>query len=76
MAITKETIGERAVKEIKKRARQNNVSMSKQASELYITSVHIAHWMDGMNPSAYYLQQMALAGYDVIYILTGVKDNG
>lgn len=71
-----ETIGERAAKEIKKRARANGVSMSKQASEISLTSVHIAHWTDGMNPSAYYLQQMALAGYDVIYILTGEKSNG
>ena len=71
-----ETIGERAVKEIKNRARQNNVSVSKQASELTITSVHISHWKDGTNPSAYWLQQMALAGYDVFYILTGVKNNG
>lgn len=71
-----ETIGERAVKEIKKRARQNNVSVSKQGSELSITSTHISRWTDGTNPSAYWLQQMALAGYDVIYILTGVKNNG
>lgn len=70
------TIGERAVKEIKKRARQNGISTSKEAAKLYITSTILAHWKTDTNPSAYYLQQMALVGYDVIYILTGVKDNG
>lgn len=72
-----ESIGERAVKEIKKRARQNGVSMSKEAAKLSLTSTSLAHWRENGNPSAYYLQQMALAGYDVVYILTGErKDNG
>ena len=71
-----ESIGERAVKEIKKRARQNGVSMSKEAAKLSLTSTILAHWTDNVNPSAYYLQQIALDGYDVIYILTGEKSNG
>lgn len=71
-----ETIGQRAVKQIKKRAAQNGVSMSKEAAKLFITSTMLANWKNNGNPSAYYLQQMFIAGYDVIYILTGVKDNG
>lgn len=71
-----ETIGERAVKEIKKRARQNGVSTSKEAAKLGIVSTMLTRWKDNTNPSAYWLQQMVLAGYDVTYILTGVKNNG
>ena len=71
-----ETIGQRAAKEIKKRARQNGIATSKEAKKLGITSPILTRWRDNGNPSAYWLQQMALAGYDVIYILTGVKDNG
>lgn len=71
-----ETIGNRAVKEIKKRAMQNGVSTSKEAAKLFITSTMISAWKNNVNPSAYYLQQMLFAGYDVIYILTGEKENG
>ena len=71
-----ETIGERAVKEIKKRARQNSISTSKEAAKLGIVSTMLTRWKDNTSPSAYWLQQMTLAGYDVIYILTGVKNNG
>ena len=71
-----ETIGQRAVKEIKKRARENGVSTCKEAAKLGITSTTIASWKNNVNPSAYYLQQMFFAGYDVIYILTGEKNNG
>ena len=69
-----ETIGERAYKEIKKRAKQNGVAISKEAETLGITSPRLSSWKDNTNPCAYHLQQMALAGYDVIYILTG-KEN-
>ena len=71
-----ETIGERAVKEIKKRARQNGISTSKEAAKLFITSTTIAAWKNNVNPCAYHLQQMALAGYDVIWILTGCLNQG
>jgi hypothetical protein len=33
------------------------------------------HWLHGKyNPTAYYLQRMALAGYNIYFILTG-KEN-
>lgn len=33
-------------------------------------------WMEGVSPSAKYLQRLHYAGADVIYILTGVRENG
>jgi transcriptional regulator with XRE-family HTH domain len=65
------TIGERAVKEIKKRAVKNGISLSQEASKIEIGSSNLSEWKKSRNPNAYFLQQMALAGYDVIYILTG-----
>lgn len=70
-----ETIGNRAYKEIKKRARQNGIAPYKEAEKLGISSSHVlSGWKKNFNPSAYYLQQMYYAGYDVIYILTGEKN--
>lgn len=66
-----ETIGNRAYKEIKNRARENGISPSKEAMKLLADSRLLSAWKRDTNPSAYYLQQMSLAGYDVIYILTG-----
>ena len=32
-------------------------------------------WMEGVSPSAKYLQRLHYVGADVIYILTGVRNN-
>ena len=69
-----ETIGNRAYNEIRKRARKNGVSPYQEAEKIGILYSAFYDWGKNGNPSAYYLQQMALAGYDVIYILTG-KEN-
>lgn len=69
-----ETIGNRAFKELKNRARENGISVTNEALKLGITGHSLADWKHGKgNPSAYYLQQMALAGYDVVYILSGQR---
>ena len=68
-----ETIGNRAYKEIKKRAYANDISTSREAAKLGIHSRSLREWKENGNPSAYYLQQMHYAGYDVIYILTGER---
>lgn len=68
-----ETIGNRAYNEIVKRSGEKGIPKYKESLEMGITSTLLAKWRDGYNPSAYYLQQMALAGYDVIYILTGER---
>lgn len=69
-----ETIGNRAYKEIKKRARQNGIKSYKEAEKAGITSGSLSAWKKNSDPSAYCLKLMALAGYDVIYILTGEKN--
>ena len=70
-----ETIGNRAYKEIKKRARENRIAPYKEAAKLGMDSRSMTDWKQNKNPSAYYLQQMCLAGYDVIYILTGERSS-
>ena len=69
-----ETIGNRAYKEIKKRARENGVSAYKEAEKLGITSSQLSDWNTRFNPSSFYLAKMYYEGYDVIYILTGRKE--
>lgn len=69
-----ETIGNRAYKEIKKRAKRNGICATEEALKMGVTSHSLSSWKKGNNnPSAYYLQQMVLAGYDVIYILIGER---
>lgn len=67
-----ETIGERAAKSIRERAALNGTSLRKECAKLDMQIRVFWGWHYGQaNPSAYFLQQMALAGYDVMYILTG-----
>ena len=67
------TIGNRAYKEIKKRAKENGIAPYKEAEKFGAHHRSLSEWKKNGNPSAYYLQQMYYAGYDVIYILTGEK---
>lgn len=65
------TISGRAVKAIKSRCK-NPKRVGKELAKLDIPRSTYDHWMSkGYNPNAYYLQQMALQGYDIYYILTG-----
>ena len=71
-----DTIGNRAWKEIKKRALQKGISFHQETLRIGITSSHItSDWKRDANPSAYYLQMLCLAGYDVVYILTGERSS-
>ena len=70
-----ETIGNRAYKEIEKRAMQNGISPCTEADKIQIRSNVLSKWKKYGDPSAYHLQKMCLAGYDVIYILTGERYN-
>lgn len=72
------TIGERAAKAIQQQAmkgtsaNRRTIKVKDELDRLDIPQENFYHWKKGeSNPSAYYLQQMALAGYDVIWILTG-----
>ena len=63
-------IGERAARAIKSRARPGTVQT--ELERLNIPQDRFYKWKSGISdPSAYYLQQMVLAGYDIIFILTG-----
>ncbi len=70
------TIGERAVQAIRDRTKKNQTTQELECAKLGISSRVFFGWeKQGINPSAYFLQQMALAGYDVIWILTGGKED-
>ena len=68
-------IGLRAVEAIEERAKKNGTRASKERQKLDVAaSVYHAWKRRRFSPSAYYLRNMALAGYDVTYILTGVSN--
>lgn len=70
------TIGERAVKAIRERKKQNGTSLSVELKKLSATRQNYNRWEEkGGNPNAFFLQQMALAGYDIMWILTGKENN-
>ena len=67
-----ETVGERTVQAIKDRAKQNGTKKSVEAEKLGISRRVMCGWdKSRTDPSAYFLQQMALHGYDIYWILTG-----
>ena len=66
------TIGERAVEAIENSARENGRTIGEELILLGACFKTKGDWQyRGRNPQAYYLQQMALQGYDIYYILTG-----
>lgn len=70
------TIGERAAEAIRGRAVLNRTKLGEELDKLGVSRTVLHNWDKGIfDPTAYYLQQMAFAGYDVIYILTGKEDN-
>lgn len=69
-------IGKRAAMAIRERATRNGTTTSHEQRVLNLTRKTFHSWDRSENdPQAYFLQQMALAGYDVIWILTGVEKN-
>lgn len=69
-------IGERAAKAIRDRAKKNRTTFKEECKKLNFFEQSVKAWeKKGYAPSAYYLQNMYFAGYDVIYILTGEKKN-
>ncbi len=66
-------IGIRAAKEIYNR-QDSEHNMDDLLNEIELTRVSLWQYSKGKNvPSGQVLQRMALAGYDVIYILTGER---
>lgn len=73
-----ETIGKRAATAIRERAKQNGTNLGQESLKVDVSRKVMNDWeTKNRNPSAYFLQQMALAGYNVVWILTGAeRDNG
>jgi hypothetical protein len=66
------TIGERAAHLIRVRATMKGISIDQECERIGANRKVYRDWRKcGRNPTSYFLQQMALAGYDVIWILTG-----
>lgn len=69
------SIGERAARAIRDRAKQNRIPLEVEAEKVFVSRKVICDWeVHNRNPQAYFLQQMALAGYDIYWILTGEKN--
>ena len=72
------TIGKRAVREIIRHAgspKPKDIRM--ELGKLDIPYASYKDWkLEAANPGGYYLAKMALAGYDIYWILTGEKQNG
>jgi transcriptional regulator with XRE-family HTH domain len=67
-------IGKRAVAAIEARAKRDRKTVSQECIRLGMSINVYSNWKrGGVVPSGYFLQQMAMGGYDVHYILTGVK---
>lgn len=70
-------IGKRAAEAIRQTAIQNETSYIFELDCLEMKRETLYQWEHGISdPRAQTLANMALAGYDVLYILTGVKNNG
>ncbi len=69
-------IGQRAYQAICDRAKQTGRKILEEAGAVYVSKEVLWRWKSGrFEPRAYFLQQMALAGYDVFWVLTGEKMN-
>lgn len=71
-----ENIGKRAAQAIRERSKKNRTKLEEESMKVYVSRKVINDWeIHNRNPSAFFLQQMALAGYDVFWILTGQEAN-
>ena len=72
-----ETIGQRAAMAIRNRAKGNGTLLETELNNVDVSRRVLCGWEKRTrNPQAYFLQQMALAGYDVYWILTGRTFDG
>lgn len=71
-----ETIGQRAAMAIRNRAKEKRTLLETELANVDVSRKVLCDWENyNRNPQAYFLQQMALAGYDIYWILTGEKMN-
>lgn len=72
--LTPETIPERAALEVLRRVGDEKKSNSRELDKIQLSERLLHRWIKAQCiPGGYFLQQMALAGYDIYYILTGVR---
>ena len=72
-----DTIAMRAVQQISRRAKAQNSPVPALLRRIGVSRELFWRWKQNKNDiSACYLQQMALDGYDVVYILTGRIQEG
>lgn len=70
-------IGKRAAEAVRRMAEQNETTYIFELDCLQVKRETLYQWEHGVSdPRAYTLANMVLAGYDVISILTGEKNNG
>lgn len=70
-------IGKRAAEAIRKKANDNDTSYAVELRRICISREQLYQWEHGKcDPTGKMLQQMALAGYDVVWILTGRASDG
>ena len=70
-----DTIGQRAAWAIDERCLKNRGSKAQEYGKVDVTYLTMSNWRKGKtDPRGYHLQQMALQGYDIFWILTGVRN--
>lgn len=73
-SLNPESISERAALEIVRRARSEKKSLRYELDRMQISERLFHRWLSVPGcPSSYFLREMALAWYDIDYILTGVR---
>ena len=68
------TIGQRAAQAIRETAAREGIKLFQELYLLGFSKEAFYGWeKNGHEPQAYFLRQLALAGYDVYWILTGER---
>ena len=74
-SLTPDSISERAALEIIRRSRSEKKSLRYELDKIQVSERLCYRWLSVPGcPSSYFLREMALAGYDIDYILTGVRN--
>ena len=69
-----DNIGRRAAQAIEERVEANGSTLTEELDALGLSRKIKDDWKKrNRSPCAYWLQQLALAGYDVVWILTGYR---
>lgn len=71
--MAKTTIGQRAVEEIRRKAKDEGVTLGSVYEQLEIDRKIIYNWEDGIDPRGYNIANFMRLGLDVRYILLGER---